>query len=163
MRPLFSKAFMRELQVVPTVLSTDQINPPDVVAMVAASAAVHISDIPVRRTGRCGANVCLVEGEMSLTQRLIKSLARRWRSSLPEPKTVSRWLKAVAKKYPKTMLHAIDTAREVIQEICRVQEETSRSSWQRKAALGGGRNGSLSVADEMPQRMPRQSLKKRVS
>ncbi|AFG37594.1 polyribonucleotide nucleotidyltransferase [Spirochaeta africana] len=46
MRPLFSKDFKREIQVVPTVISTDQINPPDVTAMCAASAAVTISDIP---------------------------------------------------------------------------------------------------------------------
>src|SRR6056297_3188744 len=45
-RPLFSKAFKRDIQVVPTVISADQINPPDVVAMVASSAAVTISDIP---------------------------------------------------------------------------------------------------------------------
>ena len=46
MRPLFSKAFKREIQVVPTVVSSDVINPPDVVAMCASSAAVTISDIP---------------------------------------------------------------------------------------------------------------------
>lgn len=46
LRPLFSKKFMREIQVVPTVLSTDQINPPDIIAINAASAAVMISDIP---------------------------------------------------------------------------------------------------------------------
>ena len=46
MRPLFDKAFGREIQVVPTCISTDQINPPDIVAVNAASAAVHISDIP---------------------------------------------------------------------------------------------------------------------
>lgn len=46
MRPLFDKAFGREIQVVPTVLSADQVNPPDMLAINAASAAVHISDIP---------------------------------------------------------------------------------------------------------------------
>jgi len=46
MRPLFDKAFGREIQVVPTCISTDQVNPPDIVAINAASAAVHISDIP---------------------------------------------------------------------------------------------------------------------
>lgn len=46
MRPLFDKAFGREIQLVPTVLSTDQVNPPDILAINAASAAVHISDIP---------------------------------------------------------------------------------------------------------------------
>lgn len=46
MRPLFDKAFGREIQVVPTVLSADQVNPPDMLAINAASAAVHVSDIP---------------------------------------------------------------------------------------------------------------------
>jgi polyribonucleotide nucleotidyltransferase len=46
MRPLFSKKFKREIQIIPTVVSTDQINPPDVIAIVAASAAVTLSDIP---------------------------------------------------------------------------------------------------------------------
>lgn len=46
MRPLFEKAFSREIQIVPTVVSADQINTPDVIAINAASAAVTISDIP---------------------------------------------------------------------------------------------------------------------
>lgn len=46
MRPLFSKAFGREIQVVPMTVSTDQVNPPDMVGMIAAYAAVMISDIP---------------------------------------------------------------------------------------------------------------------
>jgi len=46
MRPLFSKLFKHEIQVIPIAISTDQVNPPDVVAMNAASAAVTISDIP---------------------------------------------------------------------------------------------------------------------
>jgi len=46
MRPLFYKAFSRELQVVPTVVSTDKINPPDILGMIGAFAAVMISDIP---------------------------------------------------------------------------------------------------------------------
>lgn len=62
MRPLFDKAFGREIQVVPTCISTDQINPPDVVAVNAASAAVHISDIPF--AGPIAAvRVCLVDGQ----------------------------------------------------------------------------------------------------
>ena len=46
MRPLFEKAFSREIQIVPTVVSADQINTPDIIAINAASAAVTISDIP---------------------------------------------------------------------------------------------------------------------
>ncbi len=46
LRPLFHKSFSRDIQVVPTVVSADQVNPPDVLAIVAASAAVTISDVP---------------------------------------------------------------------------------------------------------------------
>ena len=46
MRPLFDKAFGREIQIVPTVVSSDMIHTPDIVAINAASFAVTISDIP---------------------------------------------------------------------------------------------------------------------
>ena len=46
MRPLFPKTFRRDLQIIPTTISADQINPPDIVAMNAASAAVVVSDVP---------------------------------------------------------------------------------------------------------------------
>jgi len=62
MRPLFDKAFGREIQVVPTCISTDLVNPPDILGVIAASAAVHISDIPFN--GPIAAvRVCLVDGE----------------------------------------------------------------------------------------------------
>lgn len=46
MRPLFDKAFGREIQIVPTVVSSDMVHTPDIVAINAASCAVTISDIP---------------------------------------------------------------------------------------------------------------------
>ncbi len=46
MRPLFDKAFGREIQIVPTVVSSDMVNTPDIIAINAASCAVTISDIP---------------------------------------------------------------------------------------------------------------------
>ncbi|MDO8515911.1 MAG: polyribonucleotide nucleotidyltransferase, partial [bacterium] len=45
-RPLFDHRLRRELQVVATVLSIDEENDPDFVALVATSAALAISDIP---------------------------------------------------------------------------------------------------------------------
>ena len=62
MRPLFEKAFSREIQIVPTVISTDQINTPDIIAINAASAAVTISDIPFNGP-IAGVRVALVNGE----------------------------------------------------------------------------------------------------
>lgn len=47
-RPLFPKGFNYETQVIATVLSVDQVNEPDVVALSAASAALHLSAIPFK-------------------------------------------------------------------------------------------------------------------
>lgn len=46
LRPLFPKGFRRDVQVIATVLSTDQDNNPDVLAVTGAGAALAISDIP---------------------------------------------------------------------------------------------------------------------
>src|SRR3990167_603032 len=45
-RPLFPKDFQNDVQVIITVLSVDQQNDPDIVSLVATSAALAISDIP---------------------------------------------------------------------------------------------------------------------
>jgi polyribonucleotide nucleotidyltransferase len=45
-RPLFMKGFCNETQIIATVLSMDQRNDPDTLAMIGASAALEISDIP---------------------------------------------------------------------------------------------------------------------
>ena len=46
MRPQFPKGLHNDLQIVLTVMSTDQENPPDILGIIGASAAVSISDIP---------------------------------------------------------------------------------------------------------------------
>ncbi len=45
-RPLFPKAYRNDVQVVTTVMSVEQDCPPEITAMVGASAALHISQIP---------------------------------------------------------------------------------------------------------------------
>jgi len=63
MRPLFDKAFGREIQLIPTTVSADQVNPPDILAILASSAAVHISDIPFNGPV-AGVRLCQVDGEL---------------------------------------------------------------------------------------------------
>jgi polyribonucleotide nucleotidyltransferase len=46
LRPLFPKGFLNEVQIIATVLSADQENDPDVLAICGASTALQISDIP---------------------------------------------------------------------------------------------------------------------
>ena len=54
LRPLFPKGYHDEVQVYAWVLSADKDNDPDVLAMIGASAALCISDIPFQGpTGSC--------------------------------------------------------------------------------------------------------------
>jgi polyribonucleotide nucleotidyltransferase len=59
-RPLFPKKWAFETQVIATVMSVDMENEPDVVALIGASAALHVSSIPFNgpvaavRVGRVG-------------------------------------------------------------------------------------------------------------
>jgi polyribonucleotide nucleotidyltransferase len=72
-RPLFAKGYKNETQVVATVLSHDLENDPDIVAMVATSAALTLSGVPFM--GPIGAaRVGYVNGEYVLNP-LIDSLA----------------------------------------------------------------------------------------
>ncbi|MEC8566548.1 MAG: polyribonucleotide nucleotidyltransferase, partial [Pseudomonadota bacterium] len=64
-RPLFVKGFKNETQVIATVLSHDLENDPDVVAMVAVSAALTISGVPFRGPVG-GARVGYIDGEYVL-------------------------------------------------------------------------------------------------
>src|SRR5260370_34039689 len=46
MRPLFPKGYDKETQIVVTVLSADRDNEPDMLALIAASSALEVSDVP---------------------------------------------------------------------------------------------------------------------
>src|SRR5262249_16305267 len=45
-RPLFPASYFREVQVMSAVLSADRENDPDILSMIGASAALHVSHIP---------------------------------------------------------------------------------------------------------------------
>src|SRR5262249_41475863 len=63
LRPLFPKGFRNELQIINLVISADDENDPDVLAMVGSSAALTISGIPF--AGPIGAvRVALVDGRL---------------------------------------------------------------------------------------------------
>jgi len=64
-RPLFDKSIHNDIQVVLTVLSVDQENDPDIPAMIAASCALMISDIPWAGP-IAGVRVGQIEGEWVL-------------------------------------------------------------------------------------------------
>jgi polyribonucleotide nucleotidyltransferase len=78
-RPLFPKGYHQDVQIIATVLSADQENDPDILAVVGASAALTVSQIPFQgpigcvRIGRVGGRLVvnptyaqLVESDMDV-------------------------------------------------------------------------------------------------
>ncbi len=63
LRPLFPKGFRKDTQVIAMVLSSDKSTPTDVLALTAASAALHISDIPWEGPV-AGIRVARIDGEL---------------------------------------------------------------------------------------------------
>ena len=63
LRPLFPKGFRNEIQIINLVISADDENDPDMLAMIGSSAAVALSGIPF--SGPIGAvRVALVDGQL---------------------------------------------------------------------------------------------------
>ena len=61
-RPLFAEGFRNDVQIVATVLSVEQDNPPEIAAMIGASCALCVSDIPFNGP-IAGVRVGRVDGE----------------------------------------------------------------------------------------------------
>ena len=135
MRPLFSKKFSRELQIIPTVLSTDQVNPPDVVAMVAASAAVTISDIPF--DGPVGAvRVCSVDGQLVVNPTFEQIASSELEIIVAGTKDGITMVEGGAQEVSEeVMLEAIELARGVILEICAQIESLREATGKEKLPL----------------------------
>ncbi len=70
-RPLFPKGYNFETQVIATVLSMDQENDPDTLAMIGASAALGLSDIPFEGPIAC-VRVGRIEGQLIINPPLQK-------------------------------------------------------------------------------------------
>ncbi|MEN6297093.1 MAG: polyribonucleotide nucleotidyltransferase [Rectinema sp.] len=135
MRPLFRKEFGREIQVVPTCISADQINPPDVIAANAASAAVHISDIPFDGPIGC-VRVALVDGSYIVNPSYDQ--IERAKLEIVVAGTAVGITMVEGGSHESTeeeMIQAIETAKEPISQICATIEELRRLAGKEKLAL----------------------------
>jgi polyribonucleotide nucleotidyltransferase len=135
MRPLFEKSFGREIQLIPTTLSTDQVNPPDILAIIASSAAVHISDIPFNGP-IAGVRVCQVEGELVVNptyEQIEKSTLEIVVAGTKDGITmVEGGAKEVSEEL---MIKALDKAHNMIKEFCALQEKLRELAGKEKLSL----------------------------
>lgn len=135
LRPLFTKAFGREIQVVPTVISSDQVNPPDMVAMVAASAAVVISDIPFN--GPVGSvRIAQVDGKLIINPTFDQIENSTLEIIVSGTKDGITMVEGGANEVSEeTMLEAIHMAEKIINEICDLQIELAKAVGKEKLPI----------------------------
>ena len=135
LRPLLSKEFHNDIQVVATVLSVDQENDPDICALIGASAALTLSDIPF--FGPISAihvgyindalvvNPTLPQMEDSLLDLIVAS-------SKENAVMVEAGVKEVSEEI---LLDAIKLGHEVNREIIELQEELRRTHGKAKLEI----------------------------
>jgi polyribonucleotide nucleotidyltransferase len=135
MRPLFNKAFGREIQVVPTTVSTDQMNPPDIVAIIASSAAVHISDIPFGGP-IAGVRVCAVGEELIVNPTYEEIAKSRLEIVVAGTKDGITMVEGGANEVGEDlMIAALEKAQGVITELCALQDKLRELAGKEKLPL----------------------------
>ena len=135
LRPLFPEGFLMDTAVQVMVLSADQQNDPDILAMIAASAALAVSDVPFN--GPTGSvRMGLVDGQIVInpTQNELKN------SSLDlvvsGTKDAVTMVEAGANEVSEAdVLRAITMGHEVIKEIIGLEEELVRQCGKPKIAV----------------------------
>lgn len=123
LRPLFPEGFRNDVQIVTSVLSVDKNNSPTIAAMIGASAALHVSNIPFAGPV-AGVNVGLVDGNFIINPTLEQQSRSSLDLTVAGTKEAVMMVEAAANEVTEeTALAAIDFGHEVIRAICQLQEE----------------------------------------
>jgi polyribonucleotide nucleotidyltransferase len=132
-RPLFVEGFKNETQVIATVLSHDMENDPDIVAMVAASAALTLSGLPF--LGPIGAaRVGFINGEFVLNPMIDEMAESTLDLVVAGTGDAVMMVESEAKELSeKQMLEAVMFGHRgfqpVIQAIIKLAEKAARDPW----------------------------------
>ena len=123
LRPLFPDGFRNDVQVVATIMSVDKNNSPTIAAMIGASAALHISDIPF--DGPIGGvNVGLVDGNFVINPTLDQQAKSDLDLTVAGTEEAVMMVEAAANEVDEdTALEAIAFGHKKIQELCQLQKK----------------------------------------
>ena len=123
LRPLFNKGMRNDVQVVATVLSVEQDVPPDIPAMIGASAAIAVSDIPwAGPIG--GVSVGLVDGEIVINPNQEQRAVSKLSLTVAGTDEAVLMVEAGAKEISEAdMLRAILTGHEEIKKLVAFQKQ----------------------------------------
>jgi polyribonucleotide nucleotidyltransferase len=134
-RPLFSRLFRREIQIIPMVISTDQVNTPDILGMNAASAAITISDIPFE--GPIGAvRIGYVDGKIVVNPSFDQIQSSTMELVVAGTEKGITMVEGGARQVPESLIvEAIETAHKTIKQLCQIQNELRRLAGKPKLPL----------------------------
>ncbi len=123
LRPLFPKDLRNEVQVIVTPLSHDQENHADMLSIIAASAALHISDVPWG--GPIGAvRVGLVDGELVLNPTIPEMENSQLDLRMAGTSEAIIMVEAGANEVDEeTMIRALSFGHEAMQGLIAVQDQ----------------------------------------
>lgn len=140
-RPLFPKGFWHEVQVILTVLSADQANPPDILGPIAASAALLLSEIPWQGP-IASVRVGLIDGQFVLNPTLQEMEKSRLDLVVAGSREAILMVEAEASEVDEeTLVQALEFAHREMQPILDLQEKLlplakPKLDWSPPPALG---------------------------
>src|SRR5262247_32705 len=125
-RPLFSDGLRCETQVIATVLSADRENDPDVVAMLGASVALHVSDIPFNGP-LAGVRIGRIDGHWAINPTQSQLLESDMDIFLSGNRDAIVMVEGGARMVPEDeILEALFSGHQAIQPLLQIQEEIRR-------------------------------------
>ncbi|KTR84412.1 polynucleotide phosphorylase/polyadenylase [Novosphingobium barchaimii] len=134
-RPLFPEGFYNEINVIAQVMSYDGENEPDILAMIAASAALTISGVPFMGP-IAAARVGFVDGEYTLNPKQDQTLAGEGRLDLVVAATgdAVMMVESEAKELSEdemlgAVMFAHDEIKKVVDLIIDLAEEAAKDPW----------------------------------
>ena len=125
-RPLFSEGLRCETQVIATVLSADRENDPDMVAMLGASVALQVSDIPFSGP-LVGVRIGRIDGRWVINPTQSQLLESDMDIFLSGSRDAIVMVEGGAKMVPEDeILEALFTGHQAIQPLLQIQEDIRR-------------------------------------
>jgi polyribonucleotide nucleotidyltransferase len=122
-RPLFPKGFRNDVQIVITVLSADQENEPETLAIIGASAALTVSDIPFEGPVG-GVKVGYIDGQLVVNPVASRMADSQLELTIAGSRDAIVMVEAGANQLPEDlMLQALDFGHQAIQDIVRLQDQ----------------------------------------
>ena len=135
MRPLFEPSFGHELQIVPTCVSADGIHTQDILAVIAASAATSISDIPFHGPV-AAARIGYINGEYIVNPTFKQIEESELEIVVAGTKDGFTMVEGGANEVSEeVMLGALAKAQEFITQMCLLQEELAKKCGKEKLPL----------------------------